>query len=93
MKEQEAERVMRALTFTIVRREKIPKGKIKMILEALGKGIDALEKQIEKKPVKRSFIVPYEGINVCPSCKEPLGGKEHHCRCGQKLDWGNEDAV
>ena len=53
---------------------------------------EAKEKQIAKKPVKRSFIVPYEGINVCPSCKEPLGGKEHHCKCGQKLDWGNEDA-
>lgn len=55
--------------------------------------IKALEKQIAKKPVKRSFIVPYEGINVCPSCKEPLpSSKEHHCKCGQKLDWGNEDA-
>lgn len=54
---------------------------------------EAKEKQIPKKPVKRSFIVPYEGINVCPSCKEPLpSSKEHHCKCGQKLDWGNEDA-
>ena len=52
----------------------------------------ALEKQIAKKPVKRSFIVPYEGINVCPSCKEPLpSSKEHHCKCGQKLDLVNED--
>lgn len=50
----------------------------------------AKEKQIPKKPVKKSFIVPYEGINVCPSCKEPLGGKKHYCcECGQKLDWGD----
>ena len=60
---------------------------------ALDVSIKALKKQIAKKPVKRSFIVPYEGINVCPSCKEPLpSSKEHHCKCGQKLDWGNEDA-
>ena len=60
--------------------------------EAIDMAIQALEKQIPKKPVKKSFIVPYEGINVCPSCKEPLGGKRHYCsKCGQKLDWSDED--
>ena len=54
--------------------------------------IIALEKQIAKKPVKKSFIVPYEGINVCPSCKQPLDDKRHYCsKCGQKLDWSDEE--
>jgi hypothetical protein len=56
-------------------------------VEALKMGVDALKKQIAKKPVKKSFIIPCDGIWVCPSCKEPLGGKLHHCECGQKLDW------
>lgn len=61
---------------------------IPAVLEAFEIMKKATEKQIAKKPVKRSFIVPYEGINVCPSCKEPLpSSKEHHCKCGQKLDW------
>ena len=60
--------------------------------EAIDMAINALEKQIPNKPVKKSFIVPYEGINVCPSCKEPLGGKRHYCsKCGQKLDWSDEE--
>lgn len=66
--------------------------KKKFGVKALEMSIKALEKQIAKKPVKRSFIVPYEGINVCPTCKEPLpSSKEHHCKCGQKLLWEVED--
>lgn len=48
---------------------------------------EAREKQKPKKPVKRSFILPYEGINACPNCKEPINKKEHHCKCGQAIDW------
>ncbi|MFW5670521.1 MAG: hypothetical protein ACOCM4_15070 [Acetivibrio ethanolgignens] len=60
---------------------------------AIETAIEALEKQIPKKPVKKSFIIPYEGINVCPSCKEPLGGKKYYCcECGQKLDWSEGKA-
>lgn len=51
----------------------------------------AVERQIAKKPIKRSFIVPYEGIEVCPNCKEPISKREHHCKCGQKIDWGEEE--
>lgn len=60
-------------------------------IKAYNIAIAAIEKQIPKKPVKKSFIIPYEGINVCPSCKEPLGGKKYYCcECGQKLDWSEE---
>lgn len=51
---------------------------------------EAREKQISKKPIKRSFIIPYEGIDVCPSCKEPISKKEHHCKCGQAIDWSDK---
>lgn len=47
----------------------------------------AMEKQKPKKPVKRSFIIPYKGIDVCPGCKEPINKKQHHCKCGQAIDW------
>lgn len=52
---------------------------------------EAKEKQMAKKPVKRSFIIPFEGINVCPSCKRPINKKEHHCNCGQAIDWSEKD--
>lgn len=50
----------------------------------------AVEKQKPKKPVKRSFIIPYKGIDVCPGCKEPINKKQHHCKCGQAIDWSEE---
>lgn len=52
---------------------------------------ESVEKQKPKKPVKRSFIIPYEGIDVCPNCKEPINKKEHHCKCGQAIDGGGEE--
>ncbi|OUO78173.1 hypothetical protein B5F53_11540 [Blautia sp. An249] len=51
----------------------------------------AMKKQNPKKPVKRSFIIPYEGIDVCPNCKEPINKKEHHCKCGQAIEWSDEE--
>lgn len=50
---------------------------------------EAVERQKMKKPVKRSFIIPHEGIDVCPNCKEPISKKEHHCKCGQAIDWSD----
>lgn len=92
MTEQEAEKVIRALTFTIVRREKIPKDKIKMVLEALGNGIDALLKQIAKKPYIEENVDAFR-LYHCPNCKMPIFAGTNHCSdCGQKLDWGSEDA-
>lgn len=60
--------------------------------------IEALEKQIPKKPIIR----PWDSAK-CPSCNaelsEDLGdGYYKHwkylkvCDCGQRLDWENEDA-
>lgn len=46
--------------------------------------IEALEKQLPKKPVLKRKA--YGGIIVCPICEASDSGK--YCRyCGQKLDW------
>ena len=49
--------------------------------------ISTLEKQIPKKP--------YEDYNgeihkdKCPTCHRSLFPNEHHCKCGQALDWSD----
>ena len=46
--------------------------------------IEALEKQLPKKPILKRNA--YGGISVCPTCGASDYGK--YCRqCGQKLDW------
>ena len=63
--------------------------------------INALEKQIPKKPIMKPY---YEDIEeeylCCPTCGEiltdriPLDNKDFyfHClNCGQKLDWSDEE--
>jgi hypothetical protein len=61
----------------------------KQILNAYEIAIKELEKQIPKKPTKKSFIVPHDGIDVCANCKKPLQNKSHsYCsKCGHKIDW------
>ena len=60
--------------------------------------INALEKQIPKKPIKKNPIC-YEktkdGIEhfaydyFCPDCNKQIKATEHHCHCGQALDWSD----
>ena len=65
--------------------------------EALDVAIQALEKQIPKKPpvVNRPSI--FIKVPVCPNCStsehyQPLYGKTKYCsNCGQKLDWSDEE--
>lgn len=72
------------------------KGEMVEYWKGFDMAIEALEKQIPKKPksvyVKGvSLPIPYE----CPNCGEPVirysgydGVKgEHHCKCGQAIDW------
>lgn len=55
-----------------------------MLREALDTAIEALEKQLPKKPVLKRKA--YGGIMVCPICEASDSGK--YCiYCGQKLDW------
>lgn len=63
---------------------------------ALQMAVEALEKQIAKKPIPKYGM--YNTINryKCPTCdNDYLGGGEYRypcCEdCGQKLDWSDED--
>ena len=50
---------------------------------ALVMAIEALQKQIPKKPIKEDEY----SILVCPSCKEWVESTKRFCYCGQRLDW------
>lgn len=55
--------------------------------------IQALEKQIPKKPIKREKqVVRYVNTYYCPICNLVITGTniaKWCCHCGQKLDWGD----
>lgn len=59
------------------------------ITEALDMAIEALEKQIPEKPKLDNDNGIYE-TEHCPNCNRKLFPNEHHCRCGQALDWSDE---
>ena len=48
--------------------------------------IEALEKQVSKKPYKDNENGVYEKEH-CPSCHRSLFPNDHHCECGQAIDW------
>ena len=59
--------------------------------KALDLAISALEKQIPKRPIKRTFVIgckEVKPINCCPTCKEP--NNDDCCDCGQRIDWSND---
>lgn len=53
--------------------------------EPLRLSIEALEKQIPKKPSQDSIGLYY--FPTCPNCHKELESYDHHCECGQALDW------
>ena len=56
--------------------------------EALSVAIQALEKQIPKKPKTDDRYVMY----ICPRCNEFIKINKNYCmNCGQKLDWSDEE--
>ena len=66
--------------------------------EATKLAIEALEKQIPKKPTEKNEIedgVFYRLDFLCPACKNATIGqpyKPNYCKhCGQKLDWTVEE--
>lgn len=62
--------------------------------------VEALEKQIPKKPLKKNPIC-YERTKTgqkyyaydyhCPMCYTKVNKEPHHCPCGQALDWSETD--
>ena len=63
----------------------------KVVIEAHNMAIEALEKQIPKKPTDQSKVRDNEGyvglIGKCPCCGEILEEDTVYCDCGQKIDW------
>ena len=69
--------------------------------EALDVAIQALEKQIPKKPIMKQYFEDLEDEYLCcPTCGEiltdriPADNKTFyfHCmNCGQKFDWSDEE--
>lgn len=55
--------------------------------------IEATEKQIPKKPVWQNEDAGYyydtgEGWScICPTCGKYIDEDEHHCKCGQAINW------
>lgn len=77
----------------------VGKGEDGKAFEDLEMGIKALDKQIPKKPYHISEIDDNDNAMVeCPICHANSDYsintiKGGYCwKCGQKLDWGNEDA-
>lgn len=60
-----------------------------MLQEAVDMAIQALEKQIPKKPYKDNENGIYEK-EYCPICHRSLFPNDHHCICGQAIDWSDE---
>lgn len=59
---------------------------------------EALEKQIPKKPIiweNRHYFSPTPNDDwgyECPCCgNQEIDYPEHHCDCGQALDWTEEE--
>ena len=74
--------------------------KAKRFYYAKEQSIKALEKQVPKKPIYSEFddngydeIIPYKA--ECPTCGYEFefgtwnDEENHHCICGQKIDWIN----
>lgn len=81
---------------TILKTEIVHHPECSIFAESLGLAIQALEKQIPKKVKNSGERIPFEWY--CPTCGELLcddGYKDtdiKYCdRCGQKLDWGDDD--
>lgn len=57
-----------------------------ILREALDMAIEALEKQIPKKPNK--FIGDLRDYDICPHCNFALPQGTEFCQsCGQSIDW------
>lgn len=59
--------------------------------EALAFVQKTIEKQMAKKPYQETHLNNPFGERytecICPSCGRNVDNEEHHCKCGQALDW------
>ena len=70
------------------------------IVKGVAMAMQALEKQIPKKPIKKNpicYVKTKDGQEYfvfdyfCPNCNEQIKPSEHHCYCGQALEWGDTE--
>lgn len=96
MTEQEAVDILKSVPLYRYECE-LAKGRQSDLFNALDMSMQALEKQIPKKPYRNHRNCLFW---TCPTCNEEMywdtdygQQKFKNCsNCGQKLDWGNEDA-
>ncbi len=68
-----------------------PIGKRDIHDESVELAVDALRKQIPQKPIQRNYDW------CCPTCGGFVVSKliyytgDHHCKCGQAIDWSQND--
>ena len=69
----------------------IPKEQINLIEEHYNLAIEALEKQLPKKPIDKSCVKDndtiYGYVGICPSCNDIVDDSMIVCDCTQVLDW------
>lgn len=60
-----------------------------MLQVSVDMAIEALEKQISKKPISQIRLFGLDKGGRCPTCKKYINNNSHwmHCECGQKIDW------
>lgn len=58
--------------------------------EACNMAIEALEKQIPKKPYNDNENGVYKK-EYCSTCHRSLFPNDSHCKCGQAIDWSEEE--
>ena len=53
--------------------------------------INALEKQILKKPIERISLLGLDKGGKCPTCNKHINTCRYwmYCECGQKIDWSD----
>lgn len=62
--------------------------------EALFKAIEALEKQIPKKPIFEREQISLFGVDddaYCPNCRCSIPKVKYCEECGQAIDWGKDN--
>lgn len=83
MNEQEAIKEVRFNMSTIGLKNETAK----RVIEARNIAIQALEKQVAKKP-----RIWANGSKHCPDCDETVFYSDAYCiQCGQKIDWSDEE--
>ena len=62
--------------------------------------IDALEKQVQKKPIKTKIAtlnkspeaISWDSIHCCPRCESNLAPQYKYCpQCALEIDWSDEE--